>query len=49
MVDQALDTGQAWDYAPAPEATDIVSIASSYDLFIGGEFVPPPAAATSPR
>ena len=41
MVDQALDTGQAWDYAPAPEATDIVSIASSYDLFIGGEFVPP--------
>ena len=41
MVDQALDAGQAWDYAPAPEATDIVSIASSYDLFIGGEFVPP--------
>ncbi len=41
MVDQALDTGQAWDYAPAPEATDIVSIAPSYDLFIGGEFVPP--------
>jgi len=41
MVDQALDTGHAWDYAPAPEATDIVSIASSYDLFIGGEFVPP--------
>ena len=41
MVDQALDTGQAWDYAPAPESTDIVSIAPSYDLFIGGEFVPP--------
>ena len=41
MVDQALDTGQAWDYAPAPEATDIVSIAPSYDLFIGGKFVPP--------
>jgi aldehyde dehydrogenase (NAD+) len=30
-----------WDYAPAPEARDIVSIASSYGLFIGGEFVDP--------
>jgi aldehyde dehydrogenase (NAD+) len=30
-----------WDYAPAPESTDIVSIAPRYGLFIGGEFVPP--------
>src|SRR5277367_1709088 len=30
-----------WDYAPAPESTDIVSIAPRYNLFIGGEFVPP--------
>jgi len=30
-----------WDYAPAPESTDIVSIAPRYSLFIGGEFVPP--------
>src|ERR1700751_4698560 len=41
MVDQAMESGQAWGYAPAPEATDIVSIAPSYDLFIGGEFVGP--------
>ncbi len=30
-----------WDYAPAPESTDIVSIAPRYGLFIGGEFVLP--------
>ena len=41
MADQVLDAGRGWDYAPAPESTDIVSIAPSYDLFIGGEFVPP--------
>ncbi len=32
-----------WDYAPAPESADIVSIAPRYGLFIGGEFVPPAA------
>ena len=30
-----------WDYSPAPESTDIVSIRSGYDLFIGGDWVPP--------
>ena len=30
-----------WDYAPAPESAGVVSIASRYGLFIGGEFVPP--------
>jgi aldehyde dehydrogenase (NAD+) len=30
-----------WDYAPAPESADVVSIAPHYGLFIGGEFVPP--------
>ncbi|CAN5726661.1 aldehyde dehydrogenase family protein [soil metagenome] len=30
-----------WDYAPAPEATDIVSIKGSNGLFIGGKFVDP--------
>jgi aldehyde dehydrogenase (NAD+) len=40
MADQALDASTAWDYAPAPESTDVVSIAPSYDLFIGGDFVP---------
>src|SRR5438876_6513774 len=31
----------AWDYAPAPESREIVSIKPSYGLFIGGEFVDP--------
>ncbi|MEX2324462.1 MAG: aldehyde dehydrogenase family protein [Nitriliruptoraceae bacterium] len=30
-----------WSYAPAPEARDIVSIAPSYGLFIGGAFTDP--------
>jgi aldehyde dehydrogenase (NAD+) len=30
-----------WEYAPAPEATDIVSVRDTYGLFIGGEFVEP--------
>ena len=37
-----------WDYAPAPESTDIVSIAPRYGLFIGGEFVRRPGTSTSP-
>src|SRR5215831_15161751 len=31
--------GKPFEYAPAPEATDHVAIASRYDLFIGGRFV----------
>jgi aldehyde dehydrogenase (NAD+) len=30
-----------WDYAPAPESRDVVTLRSSYGLFIGGEFVAP--------
>jgi len=30
-----------WDYAPAPEAREIVSLEQRYGLFIGGEFVKP--------
>ena len=30
-----------WQYAPAPESTEIVHIADRYGLFIGGEFVQP--------
>jgi len=30
-----------WDYATAPEATDIVRLEDRYGLFIGGEFVEP--------
>jgi aldehyde dehydrogenase (NAD+) len=30
-----------WDYAPAPEARDIVTLEERYGLFIGGELVDP--------
>jgi aldehyde dehydrogenase (NAD+) len=30
-----------WEYAPAPEPAEIVTIRREYGLFIGGEFVPP--------
>ena len=30
-----------WDYAPAPEARDIVQLEKRYGLFIGGKFVKP--------
>src|SRR5688500_6651706 len=30
-----------WEYASAPESTDIVRIEDRYGLFIGGEFVEP--------
>ena len=36
-----LEFGGAWDYAPAPEATDHVRVAKRYGLFIGGRFVEP--------
>jgi aldehyde dehydrogenase (NAD+) len=37
----ALDFGNAWEYAPAPEATDHVKIDPKYGLFIGGRWVSP--------
>jgi aldehyde dehydrogenase (NAD+) len=36
----AGDSGVGWEYAPAPEARDIVTIHPEYGLFLGGEFVP---------
>ena len=30
-----------WEYAPAPEARDIVALQERYGLFVGGEFVDP--------
>jgi aldehyde dehydrogenase (NAD+) len=30
-----------WDYAPAPEARDLVALEKRYGLFIGGDFVEP--------
>ena len=35
-----------WDYAPAPESTDHVTIQPEYGLFIGGEFVPSSSGQT---
>ena len=35
-----MERPNRWDYAPAPESTEIVSIKSSYGLFIGGAWVP---------
>lgn len=36
-----LDFNGVWGYDAAPEDTGHVTIASQYELFIGGEFVPP--------
>ena len=36
-----LGSGADWEYAPAPESRDIVSIQSEYGLFIDGDFVAP--------
>jgi aldehyde dehydrogenase (NAD+) len=42
-----VDTvGTAWEYAPAPESRDLVTIAPEYGLFIGGEFRPAAAGST---
>ena len=38
----ALEQGEpVWEYADAPESTDIVKLDERYGLFIGGEFVEP--------
>ncbi|MDH5334208.1 MAG: betaine-aldehyde dehydrogenase, partial [Thermoleophilia bacterium] len=37
----AVPAPLAWDYAPAPEARDIVSFEARYGLYIGGEVVEP--------
>ena len=46
-----LGDGQAipWEYAPAPEARDIVTLKERYGLFIDGRDVRPRMAAPSPR
>src|SRR3954464_12796397 len=43
-----LGDGQAipWEYAPAPESRDIVTIQERYGLFIAGRFVPATDGAT---
>jgi aldehyde dehydrogenase (NAD+) len=42
----ALAAGFEWEYAPAPESREIVSIAPEYGLFIDGEFGPAADGAT---
>jgi aldehyde dehydrogenase (NAD+) len=39
--DQRPQRARPWEYAPAPEAADLVTIRPRYGLFIGGEFVEP--------
>jgi aldehyde dehydrogenase (NAD+) len=36
-----MPTPFEWEYAPAPEARDIVTLRERYGLFIGGEYVEP--------
>ena len=36
-----LAFNDGWQYAPAPESTDHISVSEQYDLFIGGDFVAP--------
>jgi aldehyde dehydrogenase (NAD+) len=37
----AVTVPTQWEYAPAPEARDIVRLQERYGLFVGGEFVEP--------
>ncbi len=37
----ALEFGSAWEYSPAPEATDHLRLDARYDLFVNGKFVAP--------
>ena len=36
----SVSADPGWEYAPAPESREIVTIAAEYGLFTGGEFVP---------
>ena len=38
----------AWDYTPAPEATDHLRLADRYELFIGGIWQPPAEGSYAP-
>ena len=40
-MSEAIQRTVPWEYAPAPESTDIVKLDQSYGLFIGGTFVEP--------
>ncbi len=36
-----IDFNRIWEYAPAPESTDHITLKKQYELFIGGKFVKP--------
>ncbi len=38
---------EAWDYAPAPEARDIVTLRERYGLFVGGKWLEPAETYTT--
>jgi aldehyde dehydrogenase (NAD+) len=42
----APSAGLAWEYAPAPESRDVVTIAGEYGLFVNGEFRPAASGGT---
>ena len=37
--DVSVPAPAGWDYAPAPEARDIVSLQERYGLFVGGQWL----------
>jgi aldehyde dehydrogenase (NAD+) len=43
----SLVAAEAWDYAPAPEARDIVSLRERYGLFVGGKWLEPAETYTT--
>ncbi len=40
-MSDAIQRSVPWEYAPAPESTDVVRLEETYGLFINGEFVEP--------
>jgi aldehyde dehydrogenase (NAD+) len=41
LAGRRINFGDLWEYAPAPESTDHITIQKRYELFIGGKFVAP--------
>lgn len=45
-TNRSLNFATQWNYAPAPEGTDHITLNDRYDLFINGKFVPPKKGRT---
>jgi aldehyde dehydrogenase (NAD+) len=45
--DVSIAAPEAWDYAPAPEARDIVTLRDRYGLFVGGKWLEPAETYTT--